>query len=620
MPRTGYYVTRRTGWDGGENTVSASYIVSSSSTSGIRPISAQITKDISSYPSLNLTLDPSHREYDNFYLFTSFVKVMRIDTGKVLFEGRTISSQDSMDTSGALQKQITCESLEGFLHDSVPPFHEFHNTTVRSFLQWLITEHNKQVESYKRIKLGTITMTNSTDNVYRFTDDSKDTYDNIQDKLISRIGGEIRIRHEHSGLFLDYMPEISETNSQKIELAQNMLSLSRMVDPSSVVTILKPLGATQEPKEGSNESQDVAYPHLTVSSVNGGSPYLRDEKLIKLFGEQTKTNTWDDVTTAKALLTKGKEFMASQANIKMQLQVSYIDLSHVTPDKFEEFDVGQVINIKNALQGIDVTKRIVGMNIDLLNIASSTITIGDTSMTGSGYERMWKKEKNQENQEFINKFNYQQQQINKMKKDLEALHSDVSDWQPGGLFIDISSNNGSHDDSWYTSLKNEGIKGAIIKLTENTNYVNELFDSQKSQVIKAKMKFIGTYHMLTAKTTDEATNEATWYVKQLKAKNISKNTVVSCDIEIPQLPSDKATLNAVISSFYAVLAKNGYSNTADYSSTSWYNDRFTPQATYSWIADWDATKRPTGADAWQYTTKFNGNDLDVNKSYNQIFV
>ena len=364
MVRTGYFVTRRSGWNGPEYTVSTSSIPSSSSTSGIRPISAQITKDISSYPSLNLTLDPSHREYDNFYLFTSFVKVTRIDTGKVLFEGRTISSQDSMDTSGVLQKQITCESLEGFLHDSVPPFHEFHNTTVRNFLQWLVTEHNKQVEDYKKIKLGTITMTNSTDNVYRFTDDSKDTYDNIQDKLISRIGGEIRIRHESSGLYLDYMPEISETNSQKIELAQNMLSLTRTVDPSSIVTILKPLGATQEPKEGSSEKQDVAYPRLTISSVNGGSPYLRDEQLIRQFGEQTKTNTWDDVTTAKALLTKGKEFMASQANIKMQLQVSYVDLSHVTPDKFEEFDVGQVINIKNALQGIDMTKRIVGMNID----------------------------------------------------------------------------------------------------------------------------------------------------------------------------------------------------------------------------------------------------------------
>lgn len=608
---TGYWITLRQGFNGKE------YSLNSNKVSGRRLSSAQITKDISAYDSFTFTLDPSHREYANINLFTTFVKVTRPDKNKTLFEGRVISQNDSMDSSGTIQKQVTCEGLEGFLHDSVQPFAEFHNTTVQGFLQALITAHNQQVEDYKQIKLGTVTVTNSTDNVYRFTEDDKDTWDNIQDKLITRIGGELKIRHESDGLYLDYMPEISETNAQPIKLAKNMLSLTRTIDPSSVITILKPLGATQE---GTNSgASDVAYPRLTISSVNGGSPYLRDEALIKEFGEQTKSTTWDDVTTASALLTKGKALMSSQANIKMQIQVAYVDLSHVSPDEFEEFNAGQVIRIVNALQGIDVTKRITGMSIDLLNIASSTVTIGDTSMTRSGYESMLKSERAQESQNFIDKLRYQQQQIYAMQQSISDL-AGQKNWQQGGLFMDISSNNGSQTDSWYAGLFSAGVEGAIVKLTEGTTYTNELFDSQKAQAMKAGMKFIGTYHMLTASTTDEATDEAIYYVKQLKAKGISTKTVVCCDIESSTLPTTKATLNSVIATFYSVLSKNGYSNTVDYSSTSWFSTRFDSNAAFKWIASWDTSVIPTGADAWQYTTTFNGYSLDVNKSYNKIFV
>lgn len=612
---TGYLITRRSSWNTKE------YTINSSRVSGLRLQSAQITKDISSYPSLTLTLDPTQREFPNFKIFTNFIKVTRPDKGKVLFEGRVISMNDSMDSSGTIQKQVDCESLEGFLHDSVQPFKEFHNTTPKAFLQAMITEHNKQVEDYKQITLGTVTVTNSTDNVYRFTDETKDTYDNIQDKLVSRLGGEIRIRHERKGLYLDYLPEISETNAQTIELGKNLMSLTRSFDPSSVVTVLKPLGATQEPKDGSESDSEVSYPRLNISSVNDGSMYLKDKKLIEYFGIQTKTQTWDDVTTAQQLLTKAKDVMTNQNSIKMQVQVGYVDLSHVTPKDFDEFDCGQVITIKNALQGVDVTKRITGMSIDLLTVSNSTITIGDESMTGAGYEAMFRKDRERERADFDNKIKYNRKQIKQMQESINHLGgSDGTGWKPGGTFIDLSSNNESQPRSWYQELKDGGVKGAIIKLTEGVDYTNKLYIEQRKNITAVGMKFIGTYHMLTATTTDEAEKEAQYYVKQLKARGVSKSNVVCCDIEKKDLPNNKETLNAIIAKFYAVLSEDGFYNTVDYSSLSWFNERFDSSAVYKWIASWDTPNKPDGADAWQYTTKFAGYELDASKSYNKIFV
>lgn len=183
----GFRITIREGWTGAEK------VLNSDIFPHYRLVSAVLSKSTSSYDTFTFTIDPTHALYTEIDPYKCFVKITRPDKNATLFEGRVLTYTDSMDSSGTVEKQATCEGLEGFLHDSVQPWREFHNTTPKDFLQSLITEHNKQVESYKQITLGTVTVTNSTDNVYRYADDTKDTYDNIQDKLVSRLGGEMRI-------------------------------------------------------------------------------------------------------------------------------------------------------------------------------------------------------------------------------------------------------------------------------------------------------------------------------------------------------------------------------------------------------------------------------------------
>lgn len=635
----GFRITIRNGWNGEEK------VLNSDIFPNYRLVSAVLSKSTTTYDSFTFDIDPTHAMYTEIEPYTCFVKVTRPDKGLTLFEGRVLTYSDSMDSSGTVQKEAVCEGLEGFLHDSVQPWKEFHNTTPEDFLQELITEHNRQVESYKQITLGTVTVTNSTDNVYRFTDDTQDTWANIQDKLVSRLGGEMRIRNEGGKLFLDYEPEISSECTQRIELSHNMVSSSRNVDPTEIVTVLKPLGATQE-RQNSDGSTDVSSPHLTIASVNGGNDYLRDEALINQFGIHVKTETWEDVTTPQALLAKGRAFLNAQKAIKYQLQAGYIDLSFLE-ETIGMIECGSYVSIVNQLEGLYATERIVAMSLDLLNIADSTITLSDNPIDLTAYREQHRSETDAQ-KALINRLMSRQTKANKEIEDLTKQNQQLSDsysklsdsytklservkqlentgtWTAGGKFIDLSSNNGSQAQSWYDNLYQGGVKGLMIKLTEGSEagsaYLNPLFDEQKSRGITAKMKFIGAYHYFLAVSVSDAQAEAKWFLSKLKAKGIPTSAVVSCDVEDGSLTKDKAALTAEVDAFYKVLTDAGYTNTCDYSSASWFSSRFESHAEYKWVASWGASSKPAIADAWQYTDKYNGASLDCSYSYNQIFV
>lgn len=639
----GFRITIRNGWNGEEK------VLNSDIFPNYRLVSAVLSKSTTTYDSFTFDIDPTHAMYTEIEPYTCFVKVTRPDKGLTLFEGRVLTYSDSMDSSGTVQKEAICEGLEGFLHDSVQPWKEFHNTTPKDFLQELITEHNRQVESYKQITLGTVTVTNSTDNVYRFTDDTQDTWANIQDKLVSRLGGEMRIRNEGGKLFLDYEPEISSECTQRIELSHNMVSSSRNVDPTEIVTVLKPLGATQE-RQNSDGSTDVSSPHLTIASVNSGSDYLRDEALINQFGIHVKTETWEDVTTPQALLAKGRAFLNAQKAIKYQLQAGYIDLSFLE-ETIGMIECGTYVRIVNQLEGLYATERIVAMSLDLLDVANSTLTLSDNPIDLYTY-RSQKRSETDAQKALINRLIVRQSKSNKEIADLSKQNQQLSDnysklssdyaklservkqlensggntpaWTSGNKFIDLSSNNGSQAQSWYDSLYQSGVKGLMIKLTEGSAagsaYLNPLFDEQKSRGIAAKMKFIGAYHYFLAVSVSDAQAEAQWFLSKLKAKGIPTSAVVSCDVEDGSLTKDKAALTAEVDAFYKVLTDAGYTNTCDYSSASWFSSRFDSHAKYKWVASWGASSRPAGVDAWQYTDKYNGAILDCSYSYNQIFV
>ena len=102
------------------------------------------------------------------------------------------------------------------------------------------------------------------------------------------------------------------------------------------------------------------------------------------------------MTTAAALKTKGQAELKNQKNLKTQIQLGYVDLSHIKPDSFDEFELGDMVRIVNPIQGIDMTEHITGMSIDFLNISNSSLTIGEDAMSLRSYEKMQQRQRQAE--------------------------------------------------------------------------------------------------------------------------------------------------------------------------------------------------------------------------------
>lgn len=382
----------------------------------LKLIEGVIKKGINTFDSFNLSFIPNNPAFGKMKPLTTLIRVFDSQLNKNIFKGRVLIPTNQMESTGGFNCIYTCASDSSYLQDTIQKYAKIKNTTPEQFFRYLIGIHNLQAEEHKRFVVGIVTVTNSTDNVYRYVDDMATTWETIQDKLISRIGGEIRVREVNGVNYIDYVAEIGEHVETDIELSKNLISISKSVDATEICTRLFPRGERQEGTEETNS--DASQPRLTIASINNGKEYIDAPKaLIDEFGIVEKTREWSDVTQAQVLLSKAQEFINSQKSALTQYSVSALDLSLIELD-LRRFEIGNYHFLKNAVMGIDEELRIVGIGIDIINVSSSTLTIGDRFVTLSQYQSEMNKSRTLVNQ-------MQQSQI-KQNRNISILKQDVT--------------------------------------------------------------------------------------------------------------------------------------------------------------------------------------------------
>lgn len=256
----------------------------------------------------------------------------------LVFEGRVLYTDD--DIIG--NRTFTCEGSLAYLLDSIVRPNTTQDTTISEYLSNLIDQHNLQVEESKRFQLGTVTVSNSTDNVYQIDNDYSNTLSVIQDKLVNRLGGYLRVRMLNGVRYLDYLESYDSLSNQTIEFQKNILDLSNHISSENVITALIPLGA----------KDDTTELPLTIESVNGGKDYIFDQTAVNLFGWIYGTQTWDDVTLPQNLLTKGQA--ALQANIENSVSISItaFDMSLVDAD-IDKIYLGDSVKVISTPHDLD---------------------------------------------------------------------------------------------------------------------------------------------------------------------------------------------------------------------------------------------------------------------------
>ncbi|TFI66639.1 hypothetical protein CKN82_11120 [Carnobacterium divergens] len=452
---------------------------------------------INAFDSFDFSFLPNNPSFGKLKPLTTLIRVVDTKLNKNIFKGRVLIPTDRMESSGDFNCSYICASDLSYLQDSVQKYGKFQNTTPEQIFRYLIDVHNSQVEEHKRFTVGVVTVTNNTDNVYRYIDDLATTWDTIQDKLISRLGGEIRVREVNGVNYIDYVTEIGEHTDTTIELSKNLISISKSVDPTEIVTRIYPRGERLESEEESNT--DASQPRLTIASVNNGREYLNaSSELIKEFGIIEKAVEWSEVTQPQILKSKGQQYLDEQKSAKTQYSLTAVDLSLIDLD-IRRFEIGNYYPLKNSVMGIDDELRVVGMTIDIIDVETSELTIGDRFISLSQYQAELKKKNNALNdiadktnslikrtnnldkttaglgKELIesNKIISQQQQlIEDALRRIKELENGTDPERPIGKIIDVSEHQGQID---WAKVKADDIELAIIRVQDGSSYVDNYY-------------------------------------------------------------------------------------------------------------------------------------------------
>jgi hypothetical protein len=304
--------------------------------------------------------------YDKVYCRKSMISVYRDDKEIFYGEVRKIPKVDRLRN-----KQIYCTGALSFLADSIQPQAEYHDISPATLLGTMLDIHNSQVEERKQIHLGIVTVTDSNNSLYRYTN-YETTLEAIRDKLIDRLGGYLRLRHEDDTLFLDWVSieEYGNYSTQPIEFGLNLLDYSETTSAEDVVTALIPLGAVLE---GASEIEALDK-RVDITSVNDGKNYVSSQEAIDQFGWVWATNTWDDVTLPKNLLSKAREWLTTTQFETMSLQLTAADLSELGQD-YDAFAEGDRIHCRAKPYGMDIVLPIMKLTIPLQNPAGRTLEL-----------------------------------------------------------------------------------------------------------------------------------------------------------------------------------------------------------------------------------------------------
>lgn len=348
--------------------------------------SGSVVKGINSIDSFSFSIFPSNVGFSRIHDFQTLVSVYNTRRKRYEFLGRVLYSSTAMDETGHITKEVTCESYFGFFCDSQQRYVEEKNWTVRELLQHIIDTHNSQVEDYKQVTLGEITVEDPNDNLYLGIQ-RETTWKTIDEKLLQKLGGEIQFRVVDGVFYLDYLKKIGATRATEIALSRNMKAITRENDPSSYVTRLIPLGCklkkevTSTDEDGNETTEEVeTEERLDISSVNNGVDYIDDVDAVAAYGIHVGYVEWDDVTDAGNLLRKGQEWLAENNKVQIKYSITALDLSLLGLD-IDDFDAGNYHPIKNALLGIDDVARIVKKTIDICEEVQSSIEVGDNFKT-----------------------------------------------------------------------------------------------------------------------------------------------------------------------------------------------------------------------------------------------
>ncbi|HML67441.1 MAG TPA: hypothetical protein PKA81_03520 [Clostridia bacterium] len=325
---------------------------------------------------LTFTIPKEHPHYGVLEKLKSRIKVYRDDT--LIWVGRAIEDERDLYEN----RKVVVEGTLAFLLDSIlRPFAM--DSTAADVWQYILTQHNVQVNSNQRLGIGNCDLTGS---ISIATKDYLSAWQIMKTCLIDSLGGYLIVRFdENENPVLDYLADVQDTSTQKIEFGENLIDLVMSKNASETFTACVPLGAALRDIDPESESDA----RLTIASVNEGQDFVKDSALVAEYGmifAPSGLTTWDGITDPTILMNKGRDWLhGTGARFKQTIKLSAVDL-HNADANVESFHFLDKVIVSCSTLCPEETYVLSELTVPLNNPASTGIVLGDSRPSLIGEE------------------------------------------------------------------------------------------------------------------------------------------------------------------------------------------------------------------------------------------
>lgn len=329
-----------------------------------------LTEEMGSAGSFSFRIHKGHPNFIHLQPFQSEIIVYE-DT-EPCFYGRMLKPETDFQN----MVSIVCEGELTYLLDSIQrPFS--YSGTIEGYIETLLDTHNSQVEAQKQIQKGTIRVTGPS--ISQELKSYTDTLTGLR-KLPEEFGGYFRIRHLVEKRYLDYLWDYGGENLQTIRFGENLLDLTKYVDPSRIITCLIVQGGEVEYQDELGETQTRT---VDISSVNDGKDYLEATEAISYYGRIWGYRKFDDVTVPADLLEKGKAYLSEASALPETIELKAVDLSLIDTS-VSAFRFGYWTQVESIPHGIQQKFLLSRREVNLLDASQGSITLGRQAATLTG--------------------------------------------------------------------------------------------------------------------------------------------------------------------------------------------------------------------------------------------
>lgn len=356
----------------------------------------------------SFTIYTTHPNYSQMKKLRSVFEILQ--DGTPIFRGRM--TDDTRDFYNS--KAVDLEGVMAYFNDSViEPFvfpdsfpeRSAADNEVEYFLNWLIEQHNAQVEPFQQFRLGRVTVRDPA-KLTRSLEDFTKTWEVIKTRLFeSSLGGYLCIRYEYDENgnpvnIIDYLADFKDddgaiiANPQKIAFGKNLLDIVQASDASETYSAIIPRGMKHNEIDETSEDDS----RLTIEELPDGviqetaeagriikkGKMIYSEKAVEEYGficAPPSETVFEDVKEAATLCTYGIDFLVNKGILFLNtITIRAADL-HFSDEKIEALRIYRYVLTDSAPHGLDNYKKLEQLEIDILNPQNTIIEIGESRLS-----------------------------------------------------------------------------------------------------------------------------------------------------------------------------------------------------------------------------------------------